>query len=88
MSHFSMFLPTKATVKQDNRNRLHYQVIGIILFHFPNCSIIYPVGPGYYCPSQPYNIISLGALKLYVEFKNVMSEPLDHCDFFDPQGYS
>ena len=53
MSHFSMFLPTKATVKLANGNKVHAQVIGILLFIFPNCSIIYPVGPVYYFPCHP-----------------------------------
>ena len=29
-----------------------------------------------------------GSFKFYVEFKNVTSEPLEHCDFVDPQGRS
>ena len=45
MSRFSMFVPTKATVKLANGNTVHAQVIGIILYCFPNCSVIYPVGP-------------------------------------------
>ena len=55
MSHFSMFVPTKDTVKLSNGNTGHSQGIGIILCHFPNCSIIYPVGPVYYCPGHPSN---------------------------------
>ena len=43
MSHFSMFVPTKATVKLDNGKTGHAQGIGIILCQFPNCLIIYPV---------------------------------------------
>ena len=35
--------------------RGHTQGIGIILFHFPNCFIIYPVVPVYYCPGHPSN---------------------------------
>ena len=50
MSHFSMFVPTNATVKLANGITGHAQGIGIILCLFPNCSIIYPVGPVYYCP--------------------------------------
>ena len=69
MSHFSMFLPTKATVKLYNRNTGNTQLIGVILYLFPKFSILYPVGPVYYCPGHPYNIISSGALHFYVGFK-------------------
>ena len=48
MSHFSMFVPTKATVKLSNGNTVHAQVIGIILCCFSNYLIIYIVGPGGY----------------------------------------
>ena len=68
MSHFSMFVPTKATVKLANGNTGHAQGIGIILCRFPNCSIIYPVGPVYYCPGHPSKTISSGALKFYIGF--------------------
>ena len=88
MSHFSMFFPTKATAKLANGNTGHAQEIGIILCHFPNCSIIYPVGTVYYCPGHPSNTISSGALKFYIGFKKVTSEPLEHCDFVEPQGSS
>ena len=37
MSHFSMFVPTKATVKFADGNTGHDQAIGIILCRFPNC---------------------------------------------------
>ena len=57
MSRFSIFVPTKATVKLANRNTGHAQVIGIILFRFPKFSIIYPAGPVYYCPGHPYKTI-------------------------------
>ena len=57
MSQFSMFFPTKATVKMDNGNMVHVQGIGIILCHFPKCNIIYPVGPVYYFPGCPSNTI-------------------------------
>ena len=43
MSQFSIFFPTKATVKLDNVNTGHAQGIGIVLCSFPNCLIIYPV---------------------------------------------
>ena len=84
MSHFSMFIPTKATVKLANGNKGHAQEIGIILCPFPNCPIIYPVGPVYYCPGQSSNTISSGALKFYVVFQKFMPEPLEHCDFVSP----
>ena len=88
MSHYSMSLPTKATVKLANGNTGHAQGIGIILCRFPNCSIIYPVLPVYYCPGHPSNAISSGALNFYIGFKKVTSEPLENCDFVDPQGRS
>ena len=53
MSHFSMFVTTKATVKLANGNTGHAQGIGIILRRFPNCLTIYPVGTVYYCPGHP-----------------------------------
>ena len=88
MSHFSMFVPTNATVKLANKNTGHTQGIGIILFHFPNCFIIYPVVPVYYFPGHPSNTMTSGSLKFYVGFQKVTSEPLEHCDFVDPQGLS
>ena len=65
MSHFSIFVPTKDTVKLANVNTVHAQVIGIILCRFPNCFIVYPVGPVYYFPGHPSNNISSGDLKFY-----------------------
>ena len=88
MSHFSMFVPTKSTVKLANINTGHAQGIGIILFHFTNCSIIYPVVPVYYCPCYPFNTVSSGDLKVYSGFQKVASESLEHCDFVDLQGSS
>ena len=88
MSHFSMFVPTQATVKLDNGNTGHAQGIGIILCCFPTCLIIYPVGPVYYCPGHPSNTISSGALNFYIVFKKFTYEPLEHCNFVDPQGRS
>ena len=88
MSHVSIFVPTKSTVKLANGNTGHAQGIGIILCCFPNCSIIYPVGPVYYCLGHPSNSISSGALKFYVGFQKVTSKPLEHCNFVDPQGHS
>ena len=68
MSHFSMFVATKATVKLANVNTVNSQGIGIILCCFTNFSIIYPVGPVYYCPGHPSNTISPGAVKFYTSF--------------------
>ena len=83
-----MFVTTKTTVKLSNGNTRHAQGIGVILCRFPNCTIIYPVGPVYYFPSCLSNIISSGALKLYSGFIKVASEPLEHYEFVDPQGHS
>ena len=44
--------------------------------------------PVYYCLGHPYKTISSGDLKFYAGFKKVTSEPLEHCDFVDPQGRS
>ena len=83
-----MFSTTKGTVKLANGNMGHAQEIGIIFCNFPNCSNIYPVGQVYYCIGQPSNKISLGSFKFYSGFKKITSEPLEHCDFVDPQGHS
>ena len=69
-------------------NTGYSKVIGIVLYLFPNYYNIYLVGPVYYCPGHPYNIISSGTLKFYVGFKKVTYENLEHCEFFDPQGRS
>ena len=66
MSHFSMFVPTKATIKSAYGNTGNAQGIGNILFQFTNYSVIYPVGTVYYCPGHPSNTISSGALKFYI----------------------
>ena len=84
MSHLYIFLQTKASVKLTNENTGHAQVLGIILCWFSNFSIIYPLGPVYYCPGNPFNTISSGALGFYVGFQKVMSEYIEHCGFFDP----
>ena len=86
MSHFSRSLPTKGTVKLANVNTGHARGIGIILCCFPKCLIIYQVEPVYYCPGHPSKNISSGALKFYTGLKKVTFEPLEHCDFVDPQG--
>ena len=75
MSHFSMFFPTKVTVKLANGNTGHTQGVGIILCRFPNCSIIYQERTVYYCPGHPSNTISSDALKFYASFKKVTYEP-------------
>ena len=71
MSHVSMFVPTKATVKLANGNTGHAQVIGIILCRFHNCSIIYTLGPVYYFSGHPSNTISSGDLKFYFGYQKV-----------------
>ena len=78
MSQFSMFIQTKANVKLANGNMGCAQVIGIVLYFFPNCYTIYPVVPVYYFTGHPSNTISLCALKFYVGFQKVTSEPLEH----------
>ena len=88
ISQFSMFVPTKATAKLDNGNTVHVQEIGIILCRFSNYTIIYPVGPVYYCSVHPSNTISSGDLKFYFVSQKVTSEPIEHCDYVDPQGRS
>ena len=74
-------------MKLANGNTGHAQGIGVLLCSFPSCSIIYPLGPVYYFPGHPYNIISSCDLKFYVGFKKVTSEPLEHCDFVDTRGH-
>ena len=71
ISHFSMFLPTKSTVILANGNTVHDQGIRVILCHFPNCLIIYSVGPVYYYRGQLSNTRSSGALKFYICFKRL-----------------
>ena len=71
MSHFSMFVPKKSTVKLANVNRVHANGVGDILYLFTNCRIIYPVGTVYYCPVHSSNIVSSGALKFYIGFQKV-----------------
>ena len=69
LSHFYMFVPTKGNIKLANENTAHAQVIGIILCHFTNFPIIYPVVSVYYCTGHPYNTISLGDLKCCAGFQ-------------------
>ena len=88
MSQFSMFVQTKSNVEFNNGNMVYDQVIGIFLCRFPNFPIIYPGGPVYYFTGQTSNTISLGELKCYVGFQKLTYEPLEHCDFFNPQGHS
>ena len=82
-----MFVPTKAIVKLDNGNTGHAQGIGIILCRFPNCLSIYPFVPVYYFPGHPSITISSGALKFYICFLKVTSEPIEHCGCVGPQGH-
>ena len=83
-----MFAPIKATLKLANGNMVHDQGVGIILRRFHNCLIIYLVGTVYNCPGQPSNTIPSGALKFYAGFQKFTYEPLEHCDFAEPQGIS
>ena len=55
--HIFMLVPTKATVKFDDENMGHAQVIGIILCRITYRPIINTVGPVYYCPGNPSNTI-------------------------------
>ena len=57
LPHFSVFVPTKANVKPDNVNKDMTQELGLFVCRFPNCYIIYTVGPVYYFPGHPYNTI-------------------------------
>ena len=82
MLHFSLFVPTQSNVKLDNGNTSHAQGVGVILCCFTNLPIIYRVGTIYYSLGHPSNTISLGPIKFYVGFQKVVSEPLEHCDFF------
>ena len=74
MSHFSMFVSTKADVKFTNGNMDNSQEIGILLCHFPICPIIYTVVPVNYCPGYPSDNISLGGIKFYFVFQKITSE--------------
>ena len=88
MSHVSMFVSTNNTVKVANGNMGHAQGAGIILCCFSDCSVIFPLVKVYCCPGHSSKNILSGVLKFYVGFQNVASEPLEHCDFVDPQGCS
>ena len=81
MPYFPMFVPTKASVKLSNGNTVHAQGMRIILCRFPNCSILYPVGPVYYCLGHPSNTISSDPIKFYSVFQKVASEPLEKLNF-------
>ena len=71
-----------------NCNTIHSKVIGVFLYRYPNCPIIYPVVPVYHCPGNNSNTTSLGTLKFYAGFKKFISETLEHCGFVEPQGCS
>ena len=73
MSNFSMFVPTKTTVKLANGNTGHVQWVRIILCHISNVTIINTAEPVYYCTGNPSNTISLGDLKCYVDFQKITS---------------
>ena len=79
------FFPTNTTVKLANGNTGNAQGIGIILSLFPNCSIIYPVRPCYYFKGHPSKHYHIRFPQILCWFKNVTYEPLEHCDFVDPQ---
>ena len=85
ISQFYKFVPTKDAVKLANGQTGNAEEVGIFLCRFPNCSIIYPVIPVYYCLGHPYRTISLGALKCYVDFQKCISETLEHCDIVDTE---
>ena len=55
---------------------------------FTKCYIMYPVGPVCYFPGHPSNTILSGVLKFYIGFQKVTYEPLENCDFFDPQSHT
>ena len=78
MSHFSMFVSTKAGIKVANENTGNAQVIGIILCRFPKCIITFPVGPVYYFLGHTSNTILLGTLKFYIGFEKVTPGTLEH----------
>ena len=42
----------------------------------------------YYCPGHSSKSISSGDIKFYIGFKKVTYEPLEHCDFVEPQSRS
>ena len=86
MSHFSMFVPTKATMKLDNGNTGHNQIIGIILCCFPNCSIIYKMGTVYYCQGRPANTLSPVSLKFYVCSRKVTYNILNIVSLLNLKG--
>ena len=46
------------------------------------------MGTVYYYPGNTYRNISSLSLKLYVCFQKITSEPIEYCDFVDPQGRS
>ena len=86
MSHFSMIFPTKFNVKFSNGNMGYDQGIGIILCPFPNCPIIYLVGPLYYFPVCLLNSISLGDLKFYVGFWQETGESVEQVVPYESTG--
>ena len=83
MSHFSMFVPTKATLKLVNGNTGHSQGIGIILCCLPNCLVVYPVVPVCYCPGHPSNTILSSSLKFYISSKILHTNLFNIVTLFD-----
>ena len=88
MPHYSMSAPNKATAKLANGNTGYSKVIEIILCCFTKCTIIYPVGPAYYCLVHFSSTIQLGAFRFCIGFQKVTYEPFENCDFVDPQSCS
>ena len=87
MSHFSIFVPTKANFKLSNGNTVHAQVIGVISCHFLNYPVINPVVlVYYYYPGYRSNTISFVAKTFYVGLLKVASEPILYCGCVDTQG--
>ena len=82
-----MILPTKTTMKLANRSTENAQGIGIISFHFTNCTNMY-VGTSLLLSRSLSQHHLIECLELYVGFQNVTSEPSGHCDIVGPQDHS
>ena len=81
----TVLIPIKATVRINNGNIVHAQVIMIISCYFTNFSDIYLVGEVHYFPGSRFNTISSGALNFHVGFQKVTSEHLEYCDYVDTE---
>ena len=66
-----MFVTTKATVELATGNTGNDQGIGFVVCSFPNCYIIYPVGPVNYFPGLLSNTISSVALNFILDSKRL-----------------